>query len=180
MAEEAKKDMEKSLQDRIAGLVTPAVLDSDCELLDVEILPRAGGLILRLIIDKEGGVGIDDCVAVSERVEPILDKEDPIDTGYDLEVSSPGVDRPLKTEDDLRRNLGRLLEVKLHHHIPVGSGKREVKRNIMEGILIGYTEDAVTLELDEPFIKGVRPRTNGLKLDILKENIHSLKQAVRF
>ncbi|HVR69273.1 MAG TPA: ribosome maturation factor RimP [Vicinamibacteria bacterium] len=78
------------------------------ELVDVEVKRAPGGQLLRLFVDKPGGIGLDDLQSVSEEVSAILDAEDPIDSAYTLEVSSPGLDRPLKTEADYRRYQGRL------------------------------------------------------------------------
>ena len=78
------------------------------ELVDVEFKRQPRGSLVRLYLDKPGGIGLDELQAVSEEVSAILDVEDPISSGYTLEVSSPGLDRPLKTEADYRRYLGKL------------------------------------------------------------------------
>lgn len=81
------------------------------ELADVELKRERGGYLVRLYVDKEGGIGLDDLQSVSEEVSAILDVEDPVPASYTLEVSSPGLDRALKTEADYRRFLGRLARV---------------------------------------------------------------------
>jgi ribosome maturation factor RimP len=81
------------------------------DLVDVEVKRRPGGELVRLYVDKVGGIGLDDLQTVSEEVSAILDAEDPLQTSYTLEVSSPGLDRPLKSEDDYRRFSGRLAKV---------------------------------------------------------------------
>jgi ribosome maturation factor RimP len=81
------------------------------ELVDVEVKRERGGHLVRLYVDKEGGIGLDELQSVSEEVSAILDAEDPIDGAYTLEVSSPGLDRPLKSEADYRRFVGRLVKV---------------------------------------------------------------------
>lgn len=81
------------------------------ELVDVELKPQRGGHLVRLYVDKPGGIGLDDLQSVSEEVSAILDAEDPIDSSYTLEVSSPGLDRPLRAEADYRRFVGRLARV---------------------------------------------------------------------
>jgi ribosome maturation factor RimP len=81
------------------------------ELVDVELKRERGGHFVRLYVDKPGGIGLDDLQSVSVEVSAILDAEDPIDSSYTLEVSSPGLDRPLRSEADYRRFLGRLARV---------------------------------------------------------------------
>jgi len=81
------------------------------ELVDVEMARAKGGHFVRLYVDKPGGIGLDDLKSVSEEVSAILDAEDPIDSSYTLEVSSPGLDRPLKTQADYARFVGRLVKL---------------------------------------------------------------------
>jgi len=81
------------------------------ELVDVEVKREPRGHRVRLFVDKEGGIGLDDLQSVSEEVSAILDAEDPVDSSYTLEVSSPGLDRPLHGEADYRRFLGRLARI---------------------------------------------------------------------
>jgi len=81
------------------------------ELVDVEMKRGHGGQFVRLFVDKEGGIGLDELQAVSEEISAILDAEDPISSSYTLEVSSPGLDRPLRGEEDYRRFLGRLAKI---------------------------------------------------------------------
>lgn len=81
------------------------------ELADVEMKHAPGGTLVRLFVDKEGGIGLEELQSVSEEVSAILDAEDPIRSSYTLEVSSPGLDRPLKSEADYRRFLGRLVKL---------------------------------------------------------------------
>jgi ribosome maturation factor RimP len=98
------------------------------ELVDVELKRRPGGELVRLFVDKPGGIGLDDLQSVSEEVSAILDAEDPLDTSFTLEVSSPGLDRPLKSEDDYRRFSGRL--AKLSSYEPI-DGRRHWTGRIM-------------------------------------------------
>jgi len=81
------------------------------ELVDVELKRQPGGMLVRLYVDKPGGIGLDDLKSVSEEVGSILDVEDPVASTYTLEVSSPGLDRPLKTEADYRRFVGSLAKL---------------------------------------------------------------------
>jgi len=81
------------------------------ELVDVEVKRQPGGVLVRLYVDRQGGIGLEDLKMVSEEVSAILDVEDPIEFSYTLEVSSPGLDRPLKNEADYRRHQGKLARV---------------------------------------------------------------------
>jgi ribosome maturation factor RimP len=92
------------------------------ELVDVDVKRAPGGTVVRLVVDREGGIGLDDLQSVSEEVSAVLDTEDPITSQYTLEVSSPGLDRPLHGEADYRRFLGRL--ARLSSYEPVG-GRRQ-------------------------------------------------------
>jgi len=91
------------------------------ELVDVELKRQPGAMLVRLYVDKPGGIGLDDLQSVSEEVSAVLDVEDPIASTYTLEVSSPGLDRPLKSEADYRRFLGKL--ARLSSYEPV-DGRR--------------------------------------------------------
>ena len=111
------------------------------ELVDVEVKRERGGHFVRLYVDKEGGIGLDELQSVSEEVSAILDAEDPIDTTYTLEVSSPGLDRPLKDEADYRRFVGRL--VKLSSYEP-WEGRRH-----WTGRLQSVADGSVTVTLEK-------------------------------
>lgn len=112
-----------------------------CELVDVELKRQPDGLLLRLFVDKDGGIGLDELQAVSEEVSAVLDAEDPIAGGYTLEVSSPGLDRELKRESDYVRFSGRL--AKLSSYEPI-DGRRH-----WTGRLQGVEDGAVCLCLEK-------------------------------
>jgi ribosome maturation factor RimP len=97
--------------EQVRSVAERVTADRSFELVDVELGRAGGGHLVRLLVDKPGGIGVDDLQSVSEEVSAILDAEDPIAGSYTLEVSSPGLDRPLKTEADYRRFLGRLARV---------------------------------------------------------------------
>ncbi|MBQ8974855.1 MAG: ribosome maturation factor RimP, partial [Oscillospiraceae bacterium] len=101
------------ITDTVAALARPVVEQAGCELWDVEYVKEAGQWFLRVYIDKEGGVSIDDCEAVSRALDPILDESDPIETSYVFEVSSAGAERSLKRPSDFERFMGSLVEVRL-------------------------------------------------------------------
>jgi ribosome maturation factor RimP len=109
------------------------------ELVDVEVKRERGGHFVRLFVDKEGGIGLAELQSVSEEVSAILDVEDPIDSAYTLEVSSPGLDRPLKKEADYRKSVGKL--VKLSSYEPV-EGRRH-----WTGRLTAFEEGVLSVAL---------------------------------
>jgi len=111
------------------------------ELVDVEIKRGRDGHVVRLFVDKEGGIGLDDLQAVSEEVSAILDAHDPISSTYTLEVSSPGLDRPLKREADYRKSVGKL--VKLSSYEPV-EGRRH-----WTGRLLAFEEGLLRVTLEK-------------------------------
>ena len=98
----------------VTAMAKPVVEAQGCELWDVEYVREAGTWFLRVYIDKEGGVGIDDCEAVSRALDPLLDEADPIPDSYNFEVSSAGVERELKRPSDFQRFLGSYVSVKLY------------------------------------------------------------------
>lgn len=95
----------------VEELARPVVAALGIELVDVEYVKEGGRWYLRVFIDKPGGVTLDDCQAVSERLDPLLDETDPIPHSYHLEVSSPGVERPLKKPSDYERFAGRRVQL---------------------------------------------------------------------
>ncbi|HXK11829.1 MAG TPA: ribosome maturation factor RimP [Vicinamibacteria bacterium] len=116
--------------------------DRGFELVDVELKRAAGGQLVRLYVDKAGGgIGLDDLQSVSEEVSAILDAEDPIEGHYTLEVSSPGLDRPLRSEEDYRRFSGRL--ARLSSYEPV-DGRRH-----WAGRIVSCDAGVVTLDLEK-------------------------------
>jgi ribosome maturation factor RimP len=104
--------MGKEILEWVRGMVDPILFDEGMELVDMEYRRESKGWVLRLILDKEGGVTLDDCTRVSQEVGRNLDVEDFIQTPYTLEVSSPGLTRPLKTEKDFMKYCNHLIKVK--------------------------------------------------------------------
>ena len=100
--------------DAVAALALPVVESAGCTLWDVEYVKEAGAWFLRVYIDREGGVSIDDCEAVSRPLSDLLDEADPIEGSYTFEVSSAGADRPLKKPEHFARFQGAEVEVKLY------------------------------------------------------------------
>ena len=126
--------------DTVAGLALPIVEQAGCTLWDVEYVKEAGVWFLRLYIDKEGGVSIDDCEAVSRPVSDLLDEADPIEGSYTFEVSSAGADRALKKPEHFAAFLGEEVEVKLYR-------PREGRKEFV-GVLKGYEIGDVTLDVN--------------------------------
>lgn len=125
-------------------LVTPIIEENAFELVDVEFVKEGADYYLRVYADKTGGINIDDCVFISRALEAKLDETDGIDVPYILEVSSPGLTRPLKKEKDFERSIGKAVEIKTYKAV---AGKKE-----FEGILKEYTEATVTIEDDKETI----------------------------
>lgn len=125
---------------RLRQMLEPAVALHGCELVAVEYLPQGSNQTLRVYIDKQDGITVDDCERVSHQISGVLDVEDPIAGHYLLEVSSPGLDRPLGGPRDFERFRGR--EIKLRLHAPL-NGQRNFK-----GLLMGLRGEQVVLEVD--------------------------------
>ena len=124
--------------DITAALALPIIERNGCTLWDVEYVKEAGTWFLRVYLDKEGGVDINDCEAVSRALSDVLDESDPIEGSYTLEVSSTGIDRVLKKPEHFAAFLGSEVEVRLYR--PVESRKDHV------GVLSAYENGDVTLE----------------------------------
>ena len=122
----------------VAGFARPVVEQFGCELWDVEYVREGSDYFLRLYIDKEGGVDIDDCEKISRAVDPILDERDPIAESYHFEVCSAGLERALKRPGDFARFMGSPITVKLYRP---RNGLKEIP-----GILRGYEDGCVTVE----------------------------------
>lgn len=130
----------KKIVEIVRKLVEPVVVEHGCSLWDIEYVREAGQWYLRLLIDKEGGVDILDCEAISRRVSDLLDEADPIESSYVLEVSSAGVERALKRPSDFKRFLGARVALKTYQP---RNGRKE-----FVGTLSAYDDGAVTLDLD--------------------------------
>ena len=122
-----------------ARLAGPVVEEHGCTLWDVEYVKEAGVWYLRLYIDKDGGVCIDDCEAVSRAVSDLLDEADPIEGSYTFEVSSAGADRTLKKPEHFAQMMGQEVEVKLYR-------ARDGRKDVV-GLLRGWEDGDVTLDI---------------------------------
>ena len=149
--------MKKSeIEQHCTDLVTPIIDENNFELVDVEYVKEGSDFYLRVYADKEGGINIDDCVLISRALEAKLDEADKIKDAYILEVSSPGLTRPLKKEKDFKRSIGKLVEIKLYKAV---NGSKEY-----EGVLTDYSEDTVTIDIDEEQIQLNRNEISMIRL----------------
>ncbi len=126
------------ITEKVAALAEPVVKEEGCSLWDVEYVREAGTWYLRVLVDKEGGLSIDDCERISRRLDPMLDEADPIQDSYVFEVGSAGAERELKRPHDFERFMGSEVELRLYK--PQNGSKSFV------GFLRGYDDGAVTIE----------------------------------
>lgn len=133
-----KREMYES---RTEAFLQPLMEEHQFELVDVEYVKEGSSWYLRAYIDKEGGIAVDDCEVISRRLSDWLDKEDFIDDSYILEVSSPGLGRPLKKEKDFARSIGKEVDIRLY--------RQREKQKDFTGILTAYDKDTVTIELED-------------------------------
>lgn len=131
----------ESYESRVETYLLPLMNEYHFELVDVEYVKEAGNWYLRAYIDKEGGIAVDDCEVVSRNLGGWLDQEDFIDDSYILEVSSPGLGRPLKKEKDFARSMGKDVEVRLYRQID--------KQKEFTGTLSAYDGNTVTLVMED-------------------------------
>jgi len=125
------------IESLVEDLVTPIVEEVNFELVDVEFKKEGPHRFLRIYIDKQGGISLDDCQLVSEKLSEKLDELDPIEENYFLEVSSPGLDRPLKYEKDFIKYKGEQVEVKLYE--PIDGQK------LIEGELVDFVNNTIII-----------------------------------
>lgn len=145
---------------RTEELVMPIIEANHFELVDVEYVKEGANWYLRIYADKEGGINIDDCVLISRALEERLDAEDFISDAYILEVSSPGLGRPLKKDKDFRRSLSEKVECKLYKAV---DGQKE-----FEGVLEDFDADTITISIEEE------------KLTLARKDIAMVRLAIDF
>jgi ribosome maturation factor RimP len=133
-------------------LLTPVVEANDVELYDIEFVKEGGNRILRLFIDKEGGVDLNDCERVSRAVSVVLDEHDPIESAYRIQVSSPGIDRRIVKPEHFRRYVGHKVTIKLFAphspEEPHGSESVTTGRKKFTGTLTAYDEKITLTDED--------------------------------
>ena len=150
----------------VEALVRPLAEQNGYELVDIEYVKEGKEWYLRIYADKEGGFSINDCVTLSRAVDQVLEEKDPIENAYHLEVSSPGLDRPLKKDKDFARNLNKLIEVRFYAPREDIGGERECT-----ALLTAYDAERkeMTLEL-----------TNGDRVTVAVKDTALIRQAVIF
>ena len=152
-----REDIEK----RTEELILPIVEEQGFELVDVEYVKEGGTMYLRAYIDKPGGIAVNDCETVSRALSDLLDKEDYIADSYILEVSSPGLGRPLKKEKDFVRSQGELVEVRTYRAIQ--------HQKEFTGILNAWDKGTVTLLMED-----------GTEMKFAREDIALIRLAFDF
>jgi len=125
----------------LRDMLEPGIRALGFELVDVEYTSGHGHNVLRIYIDHPDGVTVDHCAAVSRQASAVLDVEDPISEAYVLEVSSPGLDRPLVKREDFERHAGETVKVRMHQGV---AGRRNFK-----GTLVGVQGDQILVEVDQ-------------------------------
>ena len=148
-------------EQRTAELLEPLMEKNGFELVDVEYVKEGADRILRVYIDKTGGIRIDDCELISRALSDELDKDDKFDEAYVLEVSSPGLLRPFRKDKDFARNIGETVELHLF--------KAQDKEKDFIGVLKNFTRDSVVLELEE-----------GGETAFLRSNISLIRKYIDF
>ena len=128
-------------EQKTEALVMPIIEANNFELVDVEYVKEAGNWYLRVYVDKEGGIAVDDCEVVSRALSDKLDVDDFIEDSYILEVSSPGLGRPLKKEKDFIRSIGKEVDIHLYKSIE--------KQKEFTGVLKSYSKDDIVLQIED-------------------------------
>ena len=145
----------------VKGICESAADDLGYELVDVEYVKEHGNYFLRVYIYRPEGIDLNDCQKMSQMISDKLDEEDPIPDAYYLEVSSPGLDRPLKTDKDLKRNLNKVIEIKLYKGID--------NKKAFEGKLCDYNDAEVVIT-----------DYKGNKTSIPRDLISLIRLAIKF
>ena len=152
--------MALSVAQRVEALALPIAQSLGFSLWDVEFKKEGSAHILRILIDKEGGVSLDDCADFSHAIDPVLDKEDPVPTQYYLEVSSAGLTRQLRREEHFAKCIGRDVDVKLY--------KQQNGKKLITGALLSADADKLCIS------------ENGVPTEIERKNIADVHLAVDF
>lgn len=133
--------MGQPVEQKVEALIAPIIQELGLELVDVEYIKEGAHWYLRLYVDKEEGIDLDDCANVSHSVSALFDQNDPISQAYMLEVSSPGLERPLKKDEDYIRFQGKLIRIRTK--VPF-QGYRE-----FTGYLLGLENDEIIIEYEK-------------------------------
>lgn len=150
----------REIYEHITGLIAPILADKSMELVELKISNSKDGMHIMAFIYKADGITLDDITMVSRELSEELDREDKIEAAYFLEISSPGLDRPIKTQDDFRRNMGKYVEAKLYKAI---DGNKSIRGTIKD-----YDNEYIVLDVE------------GKDVSIEIETISQMKQYVIF
>ncbi len=134
-----KSAYQQIMEEKLTLMIDPTVTEYGCELVELQYVQRKARALVRVLVDKQGGVTVDDCAAISHRISFLMDTSDPLDGQFILEVSSPGLDRPLTTPADFRRKVGELVKLSL---------KNETGNGGPQGQIMGVSDTAVTLRTE--------------------------------
>jgi ribosome maturation factor RimP len=151
----------RRIEDIVTEIALPVALKNSYELVDVEYVKEGGNWFLRVYIDKPGGITVDDCQIVSEDISSELDKLDPVQQSDFFEVSSPGLDRPLKKDSDFEKYKGELIEIKLYNPI---EGKKS-----FEGELLGLDDGKILIK-----------DSLGIVLEFEREKAAIVRRVIKF
>ena len=146
------------ITEQVWAFAEPVVQAHGCSLWDVEYVKEGGDWFLRLYIDKDGGVDINDCEAISRAVDPILDEKDPIPDSYSFEVCSAGLERELKRPSDFAQFLGSPVTVKLY--------QPKIGLKEQPGVLIAYENGAVTIRQGETEVRFEKSEVAQVRLRV--------------
>ena len=158
----------------VESIAQPLAEQMQYELVDVDYEKEGQNWYLKVFADKEGGFSINDCVALSRALEAELDKQDPLENAYILEVSSPGLDRPLKKDKDFARSIGKIVDIKLYKPLEADDlpeGHPAIGQKSLQLQLLGYVPETGMVELGTE---------EGERLTVSKKDMASIRLAVIF
>jgi len=135
-----------SIAERVEALVEPCITELGYRIWDVEYVKEGAEWYLRITLDSDDGIDIDDCEKVSRAINPIIDEADPIEDFYYLEVSSPGLERVLRKPEHFEASLGSEIEIRLF-------APDENKKKSYTGTLSAYDEESITVDLAQESLK---------------------------
>ena len=155
-----------SIVDKVKPVVEPIIEAADCYLVDMEYVKEGPNWYLRVYADKAGGIDISDCAEISEQISVALDQiqPDPFPKAYFLEVSSPGAERPLKTEQDIQNAIGEY--VHLDYYVP------QYGEKFYEGVLLAVTDELYRIE--------TRIKTRTKELELKRSDVSNIRLAIKF
>ncbi|MCR5587173.1 MAG: ribosome maturation factor RimP [Lachnospiraceae bacterium] len=158
----------KEILKRTEELVTPILDERGFDLYDIEYSDKADNKYLTILIDKEGGITLNDCEDINRKMSEILDKDDYIDDAYILEVGSPGINRKLTKDKHFEAAIGSLVDVQLYKKITLETGKKPVSTKLITGELKSFSDDSIVVDVD------------GLEMTIEKSDISVVRMGFDF